>query len=451
MFPGLLFLIGASSLAPDGGGVDIGASGEVRITATGGPAVNTPGIQVFAGSPRGIVTGDVPFVRIDANAVSLSGPQAQITSARLGPQRLISPEITVNTQTLSVKDGASINLLNFFQGSGGSLTVNADTITIANDVNSSIPTGIAAQSNFNAGYGTVFLPSLANADSGSITLNSDNLTIRGRAQVSSDSFAFGGSGPITVNTRNALLTGPGSISSQSVLAGDSADITVTATGQLQMQDGFRITATSAGSGNAGIVSVISGGSVEMSGTNTRITSTTIQPADNDPNLTAFAQRYDRFFRATRGIPIPNYPSLRQALGIAPRNGDLMNVLMALNNLGLTAVAKLTPGNAGTIVIAAPTLTMNGDTRIETSTGWDGNAGAVVANLGSMFLNNGAAIRSTSGTTLPSGEFRLGAGNAGFVTINANDTIAISGRSGTSGAESHLQQARSAMAMAATSL
>src|SRR5262245_48346408 len=82
VFPGLLFLIQASSLAPDGGGVDIGASGEVKITATGGPARNTPGIQVFAGSPRSIVTGDAPFVRIDANAVSLSGPQAQIQSAR---------------------------------------------------------------------------------------------------------------------------------------------------------------------------------------------------------------------------------------------------------------------------------------------------------------------------------------------------------------------------------
>ena len=114
VFPGLLFLIQASSLAPDGGGVDIGASGEVKITASGGFAQNTPGIQVFAGSPRGIVTGDVPFVRIDANSVSLSGPQAQITSARLGPQRLNSPEIKINTQALSVNDGASINLLNFF-------------------------------------------------------------------------------------------------------------------------------------------------------------------------------------------------------------------------------------------------------------------------------------------------------------------------------------------------
>jgi large exoprotein involved in heme utilization and adhesion len=204
-----------------------------------------------------------------------------------------------------------------------------------------------------------------------------------------------------------------------------------------MQDGFRVTATTGGSGNAGTVSVIAGGPVEMVGTDTRITSTTVQTADNDPALTAFARLYNTFFLLTRGTSIPNYPSLRQALGIAPQNGDLMSVLAALNNLGLTAVAKLTPGDAGKIIITAPVLTMNGNTRIETSTGGDGNAGAVVADLGSLFLNNGAAIRSASGTALPSGEFRLGAGNAGTVTITTGDQMSISGRSPTTGAGSSI--------------
>src|SRR5262249_9278949 len=72
-------------------------------------------------------------------------------------------------------------------------------------------------------------------------------------------------------------------------------------------------------------------------------------------------------------------------------------------------------------------------------GGDGNAGAVVADLGSLFLNNGAAIRSASGTTLPppSGLFRLGAGNAGTVTITTSDQTSISGRSPTTGAGSSI--------------
>jgi filamentous hemagglutinin family protein len=449
VFPGLLFLNGVPGApAPDGGGVDIGVSGEVKITASGGPIVNQPGVNVFAGSNANVVQvqRDVPAVHIDANAVSLSGPQAVIIALRFGPDKLNSPDIKINTQALSVKDGARIELQNFYQGSGGSLTINADTITIANDVNSTSATGIRAQSRFHPTYGvsnrfgnSAFLSSLTNGNSGSIALNSDNLTIRGPAAISTDSLAFGNSGAITLNTRNALFTGPGTISSQSGLAGNTGDITITATGQIQMQDGFRVTATTGGSGNAGTVSVIAGGPVEMVGTDTRITSTTVQTADNDPALTAFARLYNTFFLLTRGIPIPNYPSLRQALGIAPHNGDLMSVLAALNNLGLTAVAKVTPGDAGKIIITVPVLTMNGNTRIETSTGGDGNAGAVVADLGSLFLNDGAAIRSASGTTLPPpfGLFRLGAGDAGTVTITTSDQTSISGRSPTTGAGSSI--------------
>ena len=53
---------------------------------------------------------------------------------------------------------------------------------------------------------------------------------------------------------------------------------------------------------------------------------------------------------------------------------------------LLAVTDFTPGDAGTISITnTPLLTMNADTRIETSTGWNGNAGAVVANVGWLFL------------------------------------------------------------------
>jgi filamentous hemagglutinin family protein len=432
IFPGLLFLAGLPSPAPDGGSVDIGVTNEVTITATGGPFLNGPGIQTFAGSPGGLVPGDVPAIHIDANSVSMSGEGAIISSARLGPENVNSPDITINAQTITVENGSSINLLNFFEGSGGALTLNADTITLANDVDAVSFTGVLAQSFFHPGYGFVFFPFLADADSGSIAINSNNLTVRGRAEITSDSFAFGNSGVITINTHDANFTGAGSISSASVLAGTSADITISATGQIEMEDGFRITGATGGSGDAGTVSVTAGQSINMAGTNTRITTITIQPPDDDRDLTDFARLFDGVFQANLGIPIPDYPALREALGIAPHNGDLMDVLAALNGLGLTAVADLTEGDAGTISVTTPTLSMSGDTRIETSTGWDGNAGAVETNIGSLFINNGATIRSLSGTQRPTGEFVVGTGNAGSVSLTASDIISISGRSQTSG-------------------
>ena len=106
---------------------------------------------------------------------------------------------------------------------------------------------------------------------------------------------------------------------------------------------------------------------------------------------------------------------------------------------MVAVTDFTPGDAGRISITTPLLTMNADTRIETSTGWDGNAGAVLANVGSLFLNDGAAIRSSSGIVLLTGQQSVGAGNAGSVTITATgpNTISISGRSPTTGAGSSI--------------
>jgi filamentous hemagglutinin family protein len=430
--PSWLYLLGASPLPPDGGNVDVGAS-DITITATGGPVLNTPGIQTFNGSPGDLVPGDAPAVHIDANSLSVSGPGAQIGTARFGPDNLNSPEIDINTQALFIKDGANIALLNVFEGAGGTLTVKADTTTITNDAESSIVTGIITQSDFHPGYGSVFLPILADGDSGSIVLKTNDLTIRGdNAGIGSDSFAFGNSGSITVNTGNALLTGKATISSQSGLAGTSADITLAAIGSIEMQDGARVTGASGGSGNAGQVSLTAGESIDITGTDTRITSTTVQPSDGEASLNKFAQRFDGVFQAELGIPIPDYPALREALGITPHVGDLMDVLAALNDLELTAVTDLTPGDAGTISVTAPKLTMNGDTRIETSTGWDGNAGAIVANLGSLFLSNGAAIRSASGTVLPTGEIEVGAGNGGTVNLSATDTISVSGRSQTSG-------------------
>jgi filamentous hemagglutinin family protein len=442
IFPGLMFLLGQPFPAPDGGSVDIGVSGGVTITATGGPVLNLPGVQTFAGSPGGLFPGDVPVIRINADALSMSGPGASITAARLGPENLNPPEVTINANTVTVANGASINLLNFFEGSGGTLTLTTNNLTLSNDGSTDAFTGIAAQGFFHPGFAFVFLPFLADADSGSMAINVGNtLTMSGRAEITSDSFAFGNAGNITVNTHDAFLSGHGTISSQSGLAGKSGDIELTATGQIQMSDGFRISAATGGSGDAGNINISAAQSITLTGADTRIISQTAQPSDDDPPLNAFAQQFDGVFQANLGIPIPDYPSLRAALNIAPHNGDLMDVLAALNDLGLTAVPDLTPGDAGKISISTPVLTMNADTRLETSTAWDGNAGQIGVNVGSLSLNDGASIRSRSGTELRSaidGSIigpGVGTGNAGNVALNATGTISVSGQSPTSGAGS----------------
>src|SRR5262249_20765527 len=94
---------------------------------------------------------------------------------------------------------------------------------------------------------------------------------------------------------------------------------------------------------------------------------------------------------------------------------------------------LTPGDGGIVIIRTPLLILDAGARIEASTAWDGNAGQIIANVGSLFLNDGASISSTSGSVnLVTGLPAVGLGNAGDINLTASDVLSISGRSPTLG-------------------
>jgi filamentous hemagglutinin family protein len=441
IMPGAFAFLGAPGVpAPNGGEVNIKVTNDVTVTGTAlEPRTQAPpGILVFNGAFGSIAqTAKVPDVRIDAGSVNLSG-LTSIQTDRLGPGD--PGNILINAPNVQVSNGSSIGLFNFFQGSGGNLTINAQEVELVGAPN--VSTGLAAQATFHPIYGNSFNPVLTFADGGSITVNAARmLSISGGATIGTESSGFGRGGDISVNAGNVSLVGTGTrgaITSQSLLAGDAGNISMNATGRVEIRDVFQITANTGGSGNGGIVNLTAGDSVTMTGANSRVLSGTLQVPDQQ--LDSFAQRFDNFFRITRGMRTQTYAALRTALGVTPGLGDLMQVLMKLNAITaggnrLVAVTDFTPGDAGRISFTTPLLTMNADTRIEASTGSAGNAGAIVANVNSLFLNDGASIRNRSGIQLLSGGFAIGTGNAGTVNINATDTISVSGHSPTSGASS----------------
>ena len=447
ILPGFFFLNGVSGDPPNGGEVNIQVSDSVNIKGPPSDFNGFSGILTAAGLP---FPGDVPHIRIKASSISLS-EGGVVQTVRQGPGN--PSNISIEADTVEVRSGASIAARNEFEGPGGTLTVNARNVTLdsaGSDPLSPVPTGLSAQAFFHPDYGfadetgsfaKAFLPSLQLADSGSITVNATGtLTMRGSAQISSDNFAFGKSGNVTINAGDMLLVGAGAntglISAQSRLAGRAGDVTVNATGSIDMQNGFRISANTLGSDDGGQANVKAGRSITMSGNSTFISSITSQPVDSD--LKSFAELFFSFFQATRGIEILDYPSLRAALGVAPGPNDLMNVLAALSTISdgagnpLVALTDFTPGAGGKVSITAPVLAVNDGAHIETSTVWDGNAGAIEVNVGSLTVRDGAIIGSRSGAVRPDRGFTVGAGNAGTVNIAATDTVEISGRSPTSG-------------------
>ena len=426
----------AGQIVPNGGQVNVSVSDEVRIegfTQVGG--IVNPGIRTFVGvpgaPPTGITGGEVPSILINANSLSMAGGQARIQATRDGPGA--PGKIEINADTVTLERGSSIGALNEFAGAGTPVTVNSRTVSVSGDPNSTF-TGIFSNSNFHPLYGAAGRPFLRDytlGDSGPITINaSDKLTVVGNAAgITSDSFGLGASSKITLNVGDALFAGQGALSAQSLLAGTSGSITVNASGQVNIQDGFRVTAATFGSGDAGAISITANGGVNLTGTNSRIQGTTFQAPDSQYN--AFAQRFANFF----GVPVASfgYASLRTRLGVAPAPGDLMQVLAKLNAMRdsagnpLVPVTDFTPGTGGTVSITAPALSASAGALIESSTAWDGNAGQINANVGSLILNDGASISSTSGrVNIATGQPAVGSGNAGDVNLTATDAISISG-------------------------
>jgi filamentous hemagglutinin family protein len=448
LFPGfgLGRVPGLPLIAPNGGQVNVRVSDEVRIdgfTQVGN--VVLPGIRTFTGVPlpTGIVGGEVPSILIDANSLSMRGRLARIQASRAGPGA--PGRIEINANAVTIENGSNIGSLNTFAGSGTPVTVNSRTVSLSGDPNSTDLTTIFANSDFNLFYGASFgtplrrqfLSDHALADSGPITINAiDKLTVLGSAAITSDSLAFGGSSKITLNVGDALFDARsasqgGSVAAQSLLAGTSGSITINASGQVNIQDGFRVTAQTVGSGDAGTISITANGGLNLTGTNSRIQSTTFQAPDNQYN--AFALKFDPFFQATRGMRTRNYAELRTALGVTPGLGDLMQVLKALNGIKdsagnpLVPTTDFTPGTGGTVSITTPVLTAKAGALIESSTAWDGNAGQINANVGSLFVNDGGSISSTSGrVNIVTGLPTVGVGNAGEISLTASDAISISG-------------------------
>ena len=430
ILPSAFYFFGLSP-PPDGGVVDIKARNDVIMTGTGPEPVTAapPGILTFSGDfDISAVAGPakVPDITIEANSVTLSG-FATVQTDRLGPGG--APSVVITADMVTVENGAAIALFNFFEGPGGTMSINANNIELSGGEVFGGPagaTGLLAQGVFHPGYFTAAIdPPLSFSDSGTINVTAtDTLSISGGAQITTDSRSFGRSNDITINSGNILLSDPGGqIASQSLFAGDSGNVVLQAagSGQIDIDNGFVVSASTFGTGNSGNVNISATQAVNISGSASGIASQTVPPPESE--LNAFAG-------LILGDPSATFGDLAGALGLDPSTADLFDVLGALNGLELTAIPEpLVPGDGGNITVTTPVLTASGqDSAIDSSTAWDGNAGAVNLGVGALTVSDGAQIRSRSGL-VPIGTDILfvGDGNAGTINVSANQgNITITG-------------------------
>jgi filamentous hemagglutinin family protein len=297
-------------------------------------------------------------------------------------------DIVVNTDRLSLRDGAEVTAAVYGSGNGGNIEVNATEIeAIGTNVtrsansqfsqllelfNSSVPSGIVSN---------VILG--ATGDAGNITVNTERITLRDGGQIATGTFGAGNSGNFNIQATDAIeISGvseigfpPSGILSSvfsPAATGQGGDGTIEA-GTITLTDGGQIRAGTSGVGNSGNLTVRA----------------------NDINLTG--RSADGFFAS----------------------GILTNV----EDLSLFVPGAVGSGNAGNLTIDSDRITLTDGAEISASTFGSGNAGNIFVNARDITASGAVQLGDrVSPTGLRVDVFPGSTGNGGNLTVNTDRLI-----------------------------
>ena len=175
-----------------------GKAGNINITA--GKLTVRDGSKISAGTDG---SGDAGSVSVSARDVELIGTSADgVNSSRLSVLASqgstgSAGNVTVDTGRLTVRDGAQIAAGTLGSGNAGSVSVHASDVELI---------GISADSISSSGL-NAFVGKGAIGNGGTVSVDTQRLTVRDGAQISSATLGFGNAGSVSVRARDVELIG----------------------------------------------------------------------------------------------------------------------------------------------------------------------------------------------------------------------------------------------------
>ncbi len=316
----------------------------------------------------GSVAGDI---QLDATGrVNMDANSAIANSIRANSQGK-GGNIIVNADTLSLRNGATIQAMTLGRGNTGDIRMTTVGRIDVTGKNSGINTLVETD---------------AIGNGGNITISSGSLLLFNGATLAAVTSGRGNAGNIAVTAENDVSLTAADIASTMEGIGNGGNITI-ATNTFNLRNGATLAAATFGRGNAGNVTVIARDAVALAGKNTGI-STNLEPGANGKG---------------GNISI-------EAKSVSLADGAQ---LIAANNGGT--------GNAGSVTIkAADTVSLTGDnTRIFSTveTGGIGNGGNISIDAGAVSLADGTQLRALT----------RGTGDAGNVRIATKQAVALTGQ------------------------
>jgi len=214
-----------------------GRAGDIRVTAS------TLTINDGAGIGADTVSsGRAGDIQIGVGKLTLSG-EAMMTSESLGGSGSGGSITVTSEENVIVSSLSFIATSTTGEGNGGDITISSNTLTLHEQAHLSADSSGRGQG-------------------GTIGINVTSLTMSGGSGISSNNYGgTGDGGHVTIQVDNDIsLTGSSTaIASGSLGSGKGGDLQLRAA-ELRLADGAQITATGKGTGDAGNIDIMAGGS-----------------------------------------------------------------------------------------------------------------------------------------------------------------------------------------------
>jgi filamentous hemagglutinin family protein len=368
-------------------GVGFNAEGNAgNINITTGSLELIDGAQLDASTNE---QGNAGNININArNTISFDGFTSGASSEVGFNAKGNAGNINITTGSLELIDGAQLDASTDGQGNAGNININARDMVSFDGFGSGAYSQVRSSARGNGGN--------INVTTGSLLLTND-------AQLDTSTLGEGNAGNINTNARELisfkgsdLIGGGGAFSDvYSEANGNGGNINII-TGSLQLTNGAQLDTSTSGEGNAGKININAREFVDFKGS----------------GLFSQGGAFSNVYSEANG------------------NGGNINVITG--SLQLTNVARLGTstsgeGNAGNINInARDTISADGlrsGVFAEVQPEGIGTGGNITITTRSLFLTNGAQIRSAQ---FPKAPNTSGKGNAGEINITARDMVWFDG-------------------------
>jgi filamentous hemagglutinin family protein len=459
-------------LTAPGGRIELGSVGANSLVSLtfndSGFALGYAGVQNFQDIQ--LSQGAAVNASDDKDASGEGGGTIQVQGRRV----VLTEKSGIISQTFGSQDGGTVSIqaaqfiaegggkvdtTTYGSGRGGNLSVTAtDSIELSGtNSDGTVPSGFFAQVDVKEGQ---TLPATGNA--GDLTIATGRLILREGAQVGSNTFSEGSGGRLTVtasqsvevigrsvnsqapsalvtqaedgssgnsqdltiSTRELILRDGGEISSSTIGAGNAGNILIQASKQLIIQDRSGVSALTAGNGRGGNISIETERLIAQNGGQV---SATTQGSGQAGTLTVNARESVEL----TGTGIDGFPS-----GLSTQSTGLATGSKAGNADNLTVTTRQLMVRDGAAISAdtfadgkGGSLTVNASESIEVT----GTSGIVPAEVSPFVRADGRLPSRLTAATTGSGEAGSVTINTGLLRVRDGASVAVDGSRGTGSA------------------